>query len=54
MVFLTIPNNYKGITPDIFIFVIDNFVDEQNGGRYPDRRKGKCFSSTATTMRRIL
>ena len=27
--FLTIPNNYRGITPDIFIFAIDNYVDEQ-------------------------
>lgn len=29
MVFLTIPNNYRGITPDIYIFAIDNYVDEQ-------------------------
>ena len=29
VVFLTIPNNYKGITPDIYIFIIDNYVDEQ-------------------------
>ena len=29
VVFLTIPNNYRGITPDIFIFAIDNYVDEQ-------------------------
>ena len=28
VVFLTIPNNYKGITPDICIFAIDNYVDE--------------------------
>lgn len=28
-VYLIIPNNYRGITPDIYIFVIDNFVDEQ-------------------------
>ena len=28
-VFLIIPNNYRGITPDIYIFVIDNYVDEQ-------------------------
>lgn len=27
--FLTVPNGYKGITPDLFIFVIDNYVDEQ-------------------------
>ena len=27
--FLAIPNNYRGITPDIYIFAIDNFVDEQ-------------------------
>ena len=26
--YLTIPNNYRGITPDIYIFVIDNYVDE--------------------------
>ena len=29
VVFLTIPNNYRGITPDVFIFAIDNYVDEQ-------------------------
>jgi len=29
VVFLTIPNNYRGITPDIYIFTIDNYVDEQ-------------------------
>lgn len=29
MVYLAIPNNYRGITPDIYLFVIDNFVDEQ-------------------------
>ena len=28
MVFLTIPSNYRGITPDIYIFTIDNYVDE--------------------------
>ena len=28
VVFLTIPNNYRDITPDIYIFVIDNYVDE--------------------------
>ena len=27
--FLTVPNNYNGSTPDIFIFAIDNYVDEQ-------------------------
>ena len=27
--FLTTPNNYSGKTPDIFIFAIDNYVDEQ-------------------------
>lgn len=27
--FLTIPNSYRGITPDIYIFAIDNYVDEQ-------------------------
>ncbi len=27
--YLTIPNNYRGITPDIYIFVIDNYVDER-------------------------
>lgn len=26
--YLTIPSNYRGITPDIYIFVIDNYVDE--------------------------
>ena len=29
VVFLTIPNNYRGITSDIHIFAIDNYVDEQ-------------------------
>ena len=29
MAFLTIPNNYGDITPDLFIFAIDNYVDEQ-------------------------
>lgn len=29
VVFLTIPNNYRGITPDIYIFAIDNYVDKQ-------------------------
>lgn len=29
VVFLTISNNYRGITPDIYIFAIDNYVDEQ-------------------------
>lgn len=29
VVYLTIPNNYRGITPDIYIFVIDNYVDER-------------------------
>ena len=29
VVFLTIPNNYRGITPDIYLFAIDNYVDEQ-------------------------
>lgn len=29
VVFLTISNNYRGITPDIYIFVIDNYVDER-------------------------
>ena len=24
-----IPSNYRGITPDIYIFAIDNYVDEQ-------------------------
>ena len=28
VVFLTIPNNYRGITPDICIFAIGNFVDK--------------------------
>lgn len=28
MVYLAIPNNYRGITPDIYIFVIDNYVYE--------------------------
>ena len=28
VVFLTIPNNYRGITPDIYIFAIDNYVDK--------------------------
>lgn len=28
-VYFAIPNNYRGITPDIFIFAIDNNVDEQ-------------------------
>lgn len=28
-VFIVIPNNYRGITPDIYIFAIDNYVDEQ-------------------------
>lgn len=27
VVFLTLPNNYRGITPDIYIFVIDNYMD---------------------------
>lgn len=27
--FLTVPNNYSEKTPDIFIFAIDNYVDEQ-------------------------
>jgi len=27
--YLTIPSNCKDITPDIFIFAIDNYVDEQ-------------------------
>ena len=27
--FLVIPDNCKDITPDIFIFAIDNYVDEQ-------------------------
>lgn len=29
VVFLTIPNNYRGITPDVYIYFIDNYVDEQ-------------------------
>ena len=29
VVFLTIPSNYRGITPDIYVFAIDNYVDEQ-------------------------
>ena len=29
VVFLTIPSNYRGITPDIYIFAIGNYVDEQ-------------------------
>ena len=29
MVFLAIPNNYRGITPDIYLFIIDNYVNEQ-------------------------
>ncbi len=32
VVYLAIPNNYRGITPDIYLFVIDNFVDEQKVG----------------------
>ena len=28
VVYLAIPNNYRGITPDIYLYVIDNFVDE--------------------------
>ena len=28
-VYLAIPNNYRGITPDFYIFVIDNYVDER-------------------------
>ena len=27
--FLTVPNNYSGKTPDIFIIAIDNYLDEQ-------------------------
>ena len=27
--FLVTPNNCKDVTPDIFIFTIDNYVDEQ-------------------------
>lgn len=27
--FRTIPNNYRGITPGVFIFAIENHVDEQ-------------------------
>jgi len=29
VVFLTIPSNYRGITPDIYIFAIVNYVEEQ-------------------------
>ena len=29
VMFLTIPNNYRGITPDIYIFAIDNYMDER-------------------------
>lgn len=29
VVYLVINNRYRGITPDIFLFVIDNYVDEQ-------------------------
>ena len=29
VVYLTIPNNYRGITPDIYLFVIDNYMDER-------------------------
>ena len=29
VVFLSVPNNYSGKTSDIFIFSIDNYVDEQ-------------------------
>lgn len=29
IVYLVIPNNYRGITPNIYIFAIDNYVDEQ-------------------------
>ncbi len=29
VVFLTIPNNYRGITPDFYLFVVDNYVDKQ-------------------------
>ena len=29
VVFLTVPNNYRGIMPDIYIFAIDNYVDVQ-------------------------
>jgi len=29
VVYLTIPCNYLDITPDIYIFAIDNLVDEQ-------------------------
>lgn len=28
IVFLAIPHNYQGITPDIFIFAIDNVIDK--------------------------
>ena len=28
-IFQAIPHNYKGIIPDIYIFAIDNYVDEQ-------------------------
>ena len=27
-----IHNNHRGITPDIYIFAIDNYVDEQKVG----------------------
>ena len=29
VVFLTISSNDRGVTPDIYIFTIDNYVDEQ-------------------------
>ena len=29
VVFLTIPSNNRGITPDIYLFAIDNYMDEQ-------------------------
>lgn len=29
VVFQVVPNSYRGIIPDIFIFAIDNYVDEQ-------------------------
>ena len=29
VVYLAMPNNYRGVIPDIYIFVIDNFVDEK-------------------------
>ncbi len=29
IVYLVIPNNHWGITPNIYIFAIDNYVDEQ-------------------------